>query len=73
MKTKTYVVPVSFIFEGEFRIRATSKEEAQNFAKTSCGATANVHHNMDDSAVNWDFPVHPEKKVKAAKVMKAVR
>lgn len=67
---KTYRVPVSFVFEGEFRIRASSKEEAQKLAKESCGATANIHHNMDDAAVNWDFPVHPEKKVKAAKTMR---
>lgn len=63
---KVYTVPVKFVFEGKFFIKADSKEQAKEFADKQCGMVTNngIHSTLSDEDVNWDFPVHPEKIIK---------
>lgn len=62
---KTYTVPVKFIFTGEFRIKADSQEQADEYAQKHCGLTlgGNIHSALPDEDVDWEFGVHPEKVV----------
>lgn len=60
---KVYTVPVKFVFEGRFFIKADSKEQAKEYAHKHCGmVTSNgIHSTLPDEDVDWDFPVHPQK------------
>lgn len=66
-KKKVYTVPVKFVFEGQFFIKADSKEQAQEYAEKHCGLTLisnGIHSTLPDEDVDWDFSVHPQKIVK---------
>ena len=66
-----YKVPVTFSFQGSFLIEARSKEEAELFAEKHCGMVAGqrgVHSSLPEEDVDWDFPVHPVKKVGMAEL-----
>lgn len=59
---KTYTVPVKFVFEGKFFIKAGSQEEADKIAEDSCGmTTGGIHSALCDDIVNWEFPKHSDK------------
>ena len=59
---KTFTVPVKFVFEGKFFIKAGSQEEAERIVKEDCAMThRGVHTSVCDDTVTWDFPVHSEK------------
>lgn len=63
---KVYTVPVKFVFEGRFFIKADNNEQAQEYVEKHCGLVigGNIHSTLPDDDVNWDFPVHPEKIIK---------
>lgn len=62
--SKTYVIPVSFTFNGKFVIKAESREAAENAVEQSCGLRlGEVHSSLPDDQVDWRFPVHPEKTI----------
>jgi len=66
----TYKVPVSYTFKGHFVINAENKAQAEEWAEKHCGLVigGNIHTSLsDDEVPDWDFPVHPEKKIGKAR------
>lgn len=65
-KKKEYTVKTKFVFEGEFYIKADSKEQAREFVEKHCGLVigGDIHSTLPDDDVNWNFDVHPKKIVK---------
>lgn len=65
-KNDVYTVPMKFVFEGKFFIKAASKEQAREYAEKHCGLviSGDIHSTLPDDCVDWDFPVHPQKVVK---------
>lgn len=63
---KEYTVKTKFVFEGEFYIKAESKEQAREFVEKHCGLVigGDIHSTLPDQDVNWQFNVHPKKIVK---------
>lgn len=66
MKEKKYRVKTKFVFEGEFYVKAESKKEAKKMVEESCGLClgGNIHSDLNDEDVDWEFPVHPKKIVR---------
>ena len=62
-KKRIYTVPVRYVFMGEFKIKASSKAQAEEYAEKHCGLVlgGDIHSSLPDEMVNWDFSVHPEK------------
>lgn len=58
-------VKVSFTFEGIFKIQANDKIQAREYAEKHCGMTESrgIHSSLPDDSVDWEFPVHPVKKI----------
>jgi hypothetical protein len=61
-KEKTFEVSASFVFKGKFFIKASSQEEANKKTEESCGLVlgGNIHSNLNEGDVNWEFDMHPE-------------
>ena len=61
----TYSVKTRFIFEGEFKIFAKSKNEARKSVDEYCGMVSigGIHTNCNEKVCDWLFPVHPEKEI----------
>lgn len=59
-----YKVPTQFIFTGYFVVEADSADEARKLVDEDCGLTigGNIHSNLNDEDVDWDFSVHPDRK-----------
>jgi len=70
MRRKVYSIPVTFTFEGVFKIRASSEAEACEHADKHCGMAIDtgIHSALPEEDVDWDFPVHPRKTVSTASV-----
>lgn len=62
---KTYTIPVKFTFTGTFKIKADNRAQAREYAEKHCGMVAGngIHSTLPYEDVDWDFPVHPDKKV----------
>lgn len=63
---KTYNVETAFTFTGTFEVKAKSKAEAIEMVEKHCGLVigGNIHTSLPDEVVkDWNFPVHPDKKV----------
>ncbi len=62
-RKKVYTVPTQFVFTGVFKIKASSKEEAESFVQNHCGLCigGDVHSTLPDDEVDWEFDVHPDK------------
>jgi hypothetical protein len=60
-----YAVKTRFSFTGTFFISANSKEEAREYVESHCGLIlgGNIHSSLPYDAVDWDFPVHPDKAI----------
>jgi hypothetical protein len=60
-----YAVKTRFSFTGTFFISAASKEEAREYVESHCGLIlgGNIHSSLPYDAVDWDFPVHPDKAI----------
>jgi hypothetical protein len=60
-----YAVKTRFSFIGTFYISADSREEAREFVESHCGLIlgGNIHSSLPYEAVDWDFPVHPDKTI----------
>ena len=63
MKEKEYTVPMTFVFKGEFYIKAKSQEQANEYAEKHCGLVlgGDIHSSLPDEDVNWNFSCHPDK------------
>jgi hypothetical protein len=68
----TYGVKTRFIFTGTFFVRAESKAGAKRLVEESCGLVlgGDPHASLPSSDVDWDFPLHPEKKTGRAVLTK---
>ena len=62
---KTYKVKTQFIFSGHFNIQAKSKQQAKEFVLKHCGLVigGDIHSSLPSDMVDWEFKVHPTKKV----------
>lgn len=69
-KKQIYTVPVRFVFKGEFKIKAASRAQAEEYAENDCGLVlgGRIHSTLPAEVVDWDFPVHPEKIVGHGKI-----
>lgn len=63
---KEYVIKTKFVFEGEFYIKAESKEQAKEMVKKHCGLVlgGNIHTTLPNEVCDWDFNTHPNTIVK---------
>lgn len=62
---KVYKVKTRFVFEGVFKVMASSKEEARLLVLEDCGMVmgSGIQTTLEDDVVDWNFSVHPDKKV----------
>ena len=66
---KNFEVRMQFIFEGVFQIKAENRTKAEEYVQKHCGLVigGNIHSSLPDDDVDWNFGVHPEKKIKGIK------
>ncbi len=66
---KQYEVKTRFLFEGIFRVNAENREEARKNVEQDCGLVmgGSIHTTLNDDDVDWNFDIHPEKKIVAVK------
>jgi hypothetical protein len=64
MSTK-YQIPVQFVFKGTFYVEADSPEAAKMKCESDFGMTMSggITTTLDEDEADWDFDVHPEKKI----------
>lgn len=68
---RVYQVSVDFTFSGEFFIKAESREQAWEWVAKHCGMVkGSVQSTLPDDSVDWEFPTHPEKKIKSIKKLR---
>lgn len=62
---RTYKIPVSFTFKGEFEIKAITAEEAREYVEKHVELClgGDIHHTLMEDDITWEFPVHPDKKI----------
>ena len=62
---KAYKAKVKFVFEGIVFVNAENRNEATEFIDRHFGMVVGDIHSVlgDDEIPDWDFPVHPEKKI----------
>ena len=62
---KRYAVRTRFVFDGLFLVNAVNVVQAREYVENHCGLVlgGNIHSTLSEEAVDWDFPVHPEKHV----------
>lgn len=62
---KVYKVKTRFVFEGVFKVRASSREEARQMVEDNCGMVmhSGIQSTLDDDEVDWNFSCHPDKKI----------
>lgn len=66
-----YQLSVDFIFSGKFYIKAESPEQALEWVAKHCGMVkGNVQSTLPNDSIDWEFPMHPEKKIKSIKLGK---
>lgn len=61
---RDYTVKTKFVFEGEFRVYATSKEEAKRIVNESCGTVLGQIQTTVPNVLDYIFPIHPQKIVR---------
>jgi len=62
---KQYTVKTQFVFKGLFIVNAHDKKQAREYVDKHCGLVLNrgIHSSLPDDIVDWDFPIHPEKRI----------
>lgn len=62
-----YKAQVTFFFKGDFFIEAPSTILALEYVEKHCGMTMGrcIHSSLAWGDVDWDFPIHPEKRIGA--------
>lgn len=65
-RKKKYTVKTKFVFEGEFYIKAESKQQAKEYVMNHCGLVMGdyIHTTLPDEICDWNFNVHSDKFVK---------
>lgn len=66
MAKRKYTVKTKFVFEGEFYIKAESKEQAKEYVINHCSLVlgGEIHTTLPEEICDWEFNVHPDKIVK---------
>lgn len=66
MAKKEFTVKAKFVFEGEFYIKAESKEQAKEYVMNHCSLVlgGDIHTLLPDYICDWEFNVHPQKIVR---------
>lgn len=60
-KRKDYIVKTKFVFEGSFKVYATSKDEALKIVRENCGMTCGNIQATVPNVLDWNFNMHPTK------------
>jgi hypothetical protein len=61
---ETFEIPVRFVYNGVFEIKADNLQEAMdnvihNYGMCGC----NIHSTLNNDRVDWEFPTHPDKEI----------
>lgn len=61
-RKQIYTVPTRYVFKGEFKIKAASRAQAEEYVREYCGLTIGhgFHTTLPYDEVSWDFDIHPE-------------
>ena len=60
-KRKDYIIKTKFVFEGTFKVYATSKDEALKIVREDCGMTCGKIQATVPNVLDWDFDMTPTK------------
>lgn len=62
---KVYKVKTRFTFQGVFEVKAESRAQAEEYVEHHCGLCLgrDIHHTLPEEDIDWEFPVHPNKKI----------
>lgn len=60
-KRKDYIVRTKFVFEGTFKVYATSKDEALQIVRENCGMSCGNIQATVPNVLDWSFSMHPTK------------
>lgn len=65
IELKLFKANVAFTFKGDVQVYAEDREQAFEYLQKHFGMVAGegVHTSLDDETIDWDFPVHPDKKI----------
>lgn len=63
MAKKQYKIRARLVFAGEFKVRAESREQAEEKVRNSCGALLGKVDSTDED-IDWDIPMHAEIEIK---------
>ena len=61
-----FIIEVEFTYSGSVHVNANSKQEAIEYVEKHCGhIDSRGFHTVlgDDEIPDWQFPVHPEKRI----------
>jgi hypothetical protein len=61
---KTFDIPVSFVFDGVFKIKAKTLKQAEGIVLRNCAMILKpgcIHSSLQGDEIDWEFPVHAEK------------
>lgn len=64
VERRDYTVKTKFVFEGEFKVYATSKEEAKRIVNECCGTVLGQIQTTVPDVLDYNFPIHPKKIVR---------
>lgn len=61
---KDYIIKVKFVFEGELKVYASSKDEAKQMVRESFGMTFGNVQSIIPNILDWNINMKPTKIVK---------
>lgn len=64
VERKDYLVKARFVFEGTFKVYATSKDDAKRIVRENCGMRSGEIYSTVPNVLDWDFKMHPVKNVR---------
>lgn len=66
---KTFDIRTRFIFDGVFEVKAKNGKEAIEKVEKHCGLVigGDIHSTLPEDEIDWEFNVHPEKRILKAK------
>ncbi len=68
---KEFEVKTRFVFDGVFKVKALNRQQAKEMVHKHCGLVigGDIHSSLPGEDIDWDFSVHPEKKIRSIKPM----
>ncbi len=63
-KNKDYIVKAKFVFEGELKVYASSKEEAKQIVRDNFGMTFGEVKSSVPNILDWNINMKPTKILK---------